>query len=332
MKKILFLMPRLDVTFKEGDVPEARGPILPIREHWAKFSQQVLGEYTRRGDSITVLEMPLWKFDNAGTQSFLDENDYDLVFIPHKEFARYPITGKTQPLYYMQTQFPWLFSVDPKGWGSGASAYPFESPNSENSPAFEKLLAWCQTGNSKFGQPPLGTNIKYLPTEPFLFFPCQLPHDETIKYHSTVSVETALRATCDAARDNNMPLIIKGHPVNPGSMEPLKQIMMATKNAGYILWLDDLNIQDALERAAITVTVNSGVGFESLLHSTPVIAFGNAEYDVVASAVYDKDMLVNVLKHKAYGYQNSKVYGFFEHWHNWCYDTTNQASFSKLPA
>lgn len=336
MKKILFLFPRLDVPFKNlGPISDVRGPIVPIRQHWENFRQQVCEEYVKRGYSIDVIERPLWQFENEELQQYLNDATnatYDYVFIPHKEFSRFPIHGYCTPLYYMQTQFPWMFSVDPKGWGSGASAYPFKGPKCETSAAFDSLRARCLTGESKFGQPPLGTNIRQLPTEPFLFFPCQLPHDETIKYHSTVSVEDALRTTCEAARDHNMPLVIKGHPVNPGSMEPLKRIVQSVKNAGYILWLDDLNIQDALERAAITVTVNSGVGFESLLHGTPVITFGYAEYDVVSSHASDKEMLDVSLKFKAYSYPNPEVYGFFEHWHNWCYDTTNRASFSKLPS
>ena len=330
MMRVLFLMPRLDCSFKVGYVPAGRGPIEPIRLHWIQFRKNVQTEHELRGDHFQVLEMPLWQFEVDEIQSLCDKDQYDIVYIPHKEDRNFLITGRTRPLYYMQTQFPWIFSVDSKGWGSGASAYPFNSVPTANSAAYDKLRTISVTGKSKFGQPVRGTNLNMLPTDPFIFFPCQLPHDETIKFHSSVSVEDALSITCNAAIELNVPLVIKGHPVNPGSMSPLQDIVGKLRSDRRIQWINDINIQDVLEKAAVTVTVNSGVGFESLLMRTPVMTFGDAEYDAVAFKVTPETLeqaLNSELK-----FRPESVYGFFEHWTNWTYDTTNQGSFRKLRA
>ena len=53
-------MPRLDVTFKKGPVPEARGNITPIRFHWLQFVRNLFDTYIESGIETCVYEMPLW--------------------------------------------------------------------------------------------------------------------------------------------------------------------------------------------------------------------------------------------------------------------------------
>lgn len=326
--RVLFLMPRLDCTFKEGPVPASRGPIAPIREHWIDFVTKLCEEHTRRGHQFTTLELPLWQFQRDNIQATCDTYQYDRVYIPHKELHNFPITGHCKPYYYMQTQFPWIFSIDPHGWGSGAAAYPFLSEPTEDSSAFDTLRAVCQTGQSKFAQHPRGTNLLLLP-ESFIFFPCQLPHDETIRFHSSVSVEAALTALCDYSLRAGQYLAVKGHPVNSGSMQPLQEIVRSkqAKSGGKnLIWIDAINIQDVLERATVTVTVNSGVGFESLLARTPVINFGEAEYDSVTSRATTG--LID-LQFDRFEFNQQKVNGFFKQWTAWTYNT--RESFAHLP-
>lgn len=333
--RILFLMPRLDCSFKIGYVPKEREHIDPIRLHWIKFRKCVQAEHESRGDYFNLLEKPLWQFTVDEMQELCEIHKYDVIYIPHKEFRNFPIIGKTRPLYYMQTQFPWIFSVDCKGWGSGASAYPFNSVHSINSAAYDKLREICKTGKSKFGQPERGTNLNMLPKDKsFIFFPCQLPHDETIKFHSSVSVEDALKATCTAAINMGVSLVIKGHPVNPDSMAPLKDIVsnFTLSHRDRIQWIDIINIQDVLERALVTVTVNSGVGFESLLMGTPVITLGEAEYDTVSIKAHPHTLSLVLSDNFTNRYGSYDLNGFFQHWTNWTYDTTDANSFRKLRA
>ena len=77
---------------------------------------------------------------------------------------------------------------------------------------FDKLASRITQNISKFKQPSF-QSIE-LPDK-FILFPCQLPHDETIRYHSDVSVEKALSAVILAIKENqSCSLIIKGHPAN----------------------------------------------------------------------------------------------------------------------
>ena len=123
MKKVLLLAPRLDVMFKKGPVPFEAGSIPPIRQHWWNFIERVTSEYSSRSDiSFRVLKLPLWQF----TPELVNELKPDIVFVPHKEAHSFPVEN-CEVYYYMQTAFPWMFSVDRKGWGAGSSKYPFDN-------------------------------------------------------------------------------------------------------------------------------------------------------------------------------------------------------------
>jgi len=332
MKNILILAPRLDCMFKYGIVPSVIGPIAPIRKPWGAFIHRLAQEHQRRGDNIRVWERPLWQFNANEVDSLCATaktdglQGWDRVYVPHKEAHEFPLTH-TEAYYYAQTQFPWLFSCDTQGWGAGSSAYPFAVVPAEGAGmAFEQLQQWILRGDSKFDQPPLGTNLSLLPKDPFIFYPCQLPHDETIRFHSTVSVADALTKTLEAGHSLGIPVVVKGHPVNPGSMEPLKQITAQFSGA---IWIEAVNIQDCLRLAKCVVTVNSGTGFEALLHRKPLICLGRAEYDHVCHQTTLNNLRECI--YAAYPFSDALVKSFFEVWTGWCYDTNNQAAFLSIP-
>lgn len=54
------------------------------------------------------------------------------------------------------------------------------------------------------------------------------------------------------------------------------------------------SIHDLIENAAGVVTVNSGVGFESLLHEKPVITFGKTDYHWVTTTFKKPESVTNV--------------------------------------
>lgn len=319
MKKVLILAPRLDCMFKEGPVPTERGPISPIRQHWKKFIDGMINEYSfRKSHSVKVIELPLWQFSTQ----LVDELGADIVFVPHKENHNFFITnGKAY--YYMQTVFPWMFSVDHKGWGGGASRYPFDIDSHTDDPkCFFKYKERVSSNQSKFDQPSFKEIA--LP-EDYVFFPCQIPHDETIKWHSNISVESAFEETCKVTRDMRIGMIAKGHPVNPASMQGLKEI---SKKYPHVIWYDDISIHQLIPQARCVVVVNSGTGMESLLHKVPVVTFGKAEYDVVTnkSDLYNLREIIESPK-----FDETRVYKFFNAWDGWCYDSNVKLDYCKLP-
>ena len=323
MRKVIILFPRLDVTFKEGPVPEGRGEIPPIRIHWLNLANRLLQYHRSKGDDVQSIEKPLWQF----TPEFVESlgADIDIVYIPHKSTDTFPVSGK-EVRYYMQSVFPFQFYIDSKGFAGGASRYPFDFDADREIPHgsfYAQMQARAFSGESKFAQPPMG-KITVESDGPYVLFPCQIPHDETIKYHSDISVLDALMATCEATKKLNMPLVVKGHPVNPGSMAPLYQ---AVKQYDHVHWVDDVSIHDLIPKAHAVVVVNSGTGMEAMLHKRPVITFGRCEYDCVSNKA-TADNIVDVLRSPVFN--EKEVRAFFESWYEWTYDTRNGNSFNGL--
>lgn len=322
MKRVLILCPRLDITFGKGPVPEQRGPITSVRLHWKNFADLLENEYkSRQGVEVIRIEKPLWQFELKD----VTEHNPDLVFVPHHESHSFPVKAY-ETYYYMQNTIPFLFSVDKAGWAAGASVYPYDSiiPDRVDYTAFNKLRDRALSNQSKFPQPEV-KDIE-LPDD-YVFFACQIPTDKVIKYHSKFGVETSLIKVCEATKKLGLPLVVKGHPMNPPVMEPIKTI---AKNYHHTKWLMDANIHQIISGARSVAVVNSGVGLESLLHKKPVITFGRAEYDCVTnhahSAKYDP---VEVIASAVFN--EEKTVRFFDGWYNWCYDSNDAASFKKLP-
>jgi hypothetical protein len=315
MRKIVILFPRLDVAFKEGHVPEARGPIVPIRLHWQAMGNMLLNHHRIKGDDVRFIEKPLWQF----TTEFAESLEADIIYVPHKSTDTFPVNNK-EVRYYMQSVFPWQFYIDSKGFAGGASRYPFVSDLIGGN-FYDLMASRAKMGESKFEQP-AKKNIS-LPAD-FVFFPCQIPHDETIKYHSDVTVEQALEATCIATQELNIPLYVKGHPVNPMSMVNLMAI--ATKYR-HTRWVEDVNIHDMILHARAVVVVNSGTGMETLLHKRPIVTFGRCEYDCVSNKA-TTDNIVEILRNPVFN--EKEVRAFFASWYEWTYDTRSSKSFEHL--
>ena len=322
MRKVLFLAPRLDVMFKEGHVPLERGPIPAVRMPWHNLRTMVVEEHKRRGDDVRVLELPLWQFTPQVVQSL----GADLCYVPHKMIDNFPVPN-VNVMYYMQTVIPYLFTIDSRGWGASASNYPCTSflEGETTGVGFNTLKARIFENYSKFKQPDF-KDIK-LPKD-YVLYLCQIPHDETIRYHSRITVEQAIEATCRATKELGYPLVLKGHPVNQGAMVQLRQI--ADKYA-HAIWLDDVSIHQLIPDARAVVVVNSGTGLESLLHQKPVITFGRADYDVVTNRV-EGNTLRELLERPKFNQEAVKK--FIDRWYDSCYNTTLHAgndSFTKLP-
>jgi hypothetical protein len=319
MSKVAILFPRLDVTFKEGPVPEGRGEIPPIRIHWLNLANRLLQHHRSKSDDVQSIEKPLWQF----TPEFVESLDADIVYIPHKSTDTFPVKGK-EVRYYMQSVFPFQFYIDSKGFAGGASRYPFDFDKDREIPHgsfYAQMQARAFTGASKFDQPPsqdLKINTDYV------LFLCQIPHDETIRYHSNVSAWDALKYTLEATKELNIPLIVKGHPVNPNSMYPLQTLCMLYN---HVYWVDNVNIHDLIPKAHAVVVVNSGTGMEAMLHKRPVVTFGRCEYDCVSNKA-TADNIVDIIRSPVFN--EKEVRAFFESWYEWTYDTRSGKSFEKL--
>lgn len=323
MKKVLLLAPRLDLPFGDGNSNPRSDPKLAndhCRRYWRIFIDNAIKEYSSRNDIVfEVVEMQLAKF----TPKFVYSKNVDMVLVPHKEHHNFPIKD-IEVYYYMQTAFPILFSVDKKGWAGGISVYPFDSmlKTEYNHIAFNTFRERALSNQSKYPQPEY-KEID-LPKE-YVLFACQIPTDQTIKYHSDVGVEKALEYTCAAAQELGLPIVVKGHPARPETMAGCKQVAKKFSNA---IYLDKVSIHQLITHSRCVVVVNSGVGLESLLHKKPVVTFGRADYDCVTNRA-TKATIKGILENPIFDEQ--QVISFYHSWYNWTYDTSNFESFKKLP-
>ena len=318
--KVAIFKPRLDCMFKKGYVPEVKGPTPPNRMPFEHFVENVYKEYLYRGDEVKIIEKPLWQMSPKD----VEEVGADLSFIPHKENHNFDC-GDNKVLYYMQMVIPEYFSVNKTGWLAGATYAPLDpKEGDENDNHFEKLSQRSFKNISKFDQPKRQWDA--FPHRDYILFPCQIPHDETIKYHSKISVEQALNAVITYCENTNTKLIVKGHPVNKASMEPLKSLTISSTVTEYI---EDGSIFDFIDYAKLVCVVNSGTGFESILMSKPVVMFGDAEYDKVVNKA-NLDNYMEVIKNATF--DETQYRKLVSRWCNVMYNTHDEVTFRKLPS
>lgn len=313
--RVCILAPRLDVPFKNlGPVSPVRGEISGIRRHWATAIQRIANRHRSLGHKITLEERPLWQF----TSQNIYAEAFDIIYVPHREDSSFTIDeGKAR--YYMQSVFPWIFYIDPKGFAGGSTMYPFHLKPTDSG-GYDYLRDVVARGITKFDQP----QVQCALPERYVLFPCQIPHDITILQHSLFSVQEALRETCEATQQLGIPLVVKGHPVNPDSMELLKPI---AAKYDHTIWYDNIHIHDAIRNAESVVVVNSGTGMESLLFDKPVITFGRCEYNCVTNRA-DESPVIELLANPKFDAVSVK--NFFDNWYSLMYDTRLEESFEKL--
>jgi hypothetical protein len=221
---------------------------------------------------------PLWQM----TEAWLNDLDADLLVIPHKQDFHFRRLC-AQPFYYMQTRFPWLFTLDPRGWGPNATTYPcrYDAGDPERG-TYERYVERVVGANtSKFTQSARTERADLIargdiPEGPYIFFPCQIPRDQSIRFFSPHAEGEVVAALAAWTRTRGVDVVFKAHPANPKSAAPFRD----TARGEHCYW-SDASVHDLIAHATAVYVINSGVGFEALLHGKPMVSFGHAEYDAV---------------------------------------------------
>lgn len=275
MARALIARPRLDCSFKKGAVPATEGPPLNnVLALFGTFLDNLETHFQSQGWEVVNDKRPLWQFELDEIQR--SARTFDLVLFPHKLAKQFPIGPNA--LYYKTTPIPEFLTVDHQGWGASLSFLPAKPEASPQAEAFyDELQQRVTTNQSVFAQPAQAA----LPDSDYLLFVCQVPHDETIIFHSDVKVEEALAAVIAYANAKGEKLIVKGHPANRKAMAQFKAMTEESKTG---IWVDDVSIHSCLAGARRVFMVNSGVGIEAMLHGKTVTHFGRAEY----SNIYPK--------------------------------------------
>ena len=340
--KVLILKPRLDLPFKQFSAATSDPNLPKIRTYWDKFCTELKASHEHKHDDVFVVEAPRWQFTNK----VVNEYSAEVTYVPHTEKERFngehlikPATIYKGCMYYMQTVFPELFTIDPVGWGGGASfaktkpEYVFDTKDD----TFKKYQKRILSNQSKFDQPePEEFKIehrwhRHRKNEEFIFVPLQLPHDETIKYHSKLSVCEFVRSLCEWSQISTVPIVFKGHPINPASMKPLIEIIK--ESPANVTYVENVSIHSIIPKCAAVYLINSGVGIESMLHEKPVVSFGKSEYQNFVQKGNIKDLIqtwddVLDTDHDVLKENYRKFFNWYIH--TICYDC-NEINYFRLP-
>jgi len=271
----VILKPRLDIPFKQFGMTIKNSVNEPIRKHWQNFVHKLAGT----DENTLVVESPRWMFNSEIEQYF----PIAKMYVPHVE--KHNWGGRDSTMFYMQTVFPELFTIDPEGWAGGAK---YVSSFNDNDSYEEESFITMQKrlGQGKFAHLQTDNTPWNKIDDKYIIVPLQLPHDETIKYHSDFSVEQFVTSMCEMAQYEDVPQILfKGHPINLASMEPLKKIV----ESGYknVVYVDNGNFNELVKKSRAMFVLNGGSGQEAMLHEKPVVCFGRCDY---APAVIQGDV------------------------------------------
>ncbi|WP_374408362.1 capsule biosynthesis protein [Pelagerythrobacter sp.] len=123
--------------------------------------------------------------------------------------------------------------------------------------------------------------------QPYFLFPLQLASDAQIRLHSPFAgVGDALRLILESFARNapkNARLVVKEHPLDNGVVdwrretESMAKLFEVADRVDYLPWGD---IVPVAARARGTVTINSTSGTLALAMGVPVVALGQAVYDI----------------------------------------------------
>lgn len=187
-------------------------------------------------------------------------------------------------LYLMQMHLAGLYSVDTSGWGVHHSLCADRAW--ENEPLLKALAfchelasEWCTTGASKNQQPALA------PPEwsDYVLVPLQIPDDCVVTDHSPVSVQEFVRQVSTWSAETRTRVLMKVHPGHLSRGPEAALWATEAAKASPYLKITSGNIHSLIARCRAVLVINSGVGFEALVHGKPVITIGRCDYDHVTT-------------------------------------------------
>ena len=261
-----------------SSVPPTGIKLVESARHWARFETLLKQCLSDLGHEITQQTDPPKAAD--------EPHDASIRIYAHKN--RRDVDGD---LFYKQMHIPELFTVDHLGWGADHSGMQASPDLSDIDPAqaesFIRSLKnrLLETGISKLSQPARG-ELSSLPDD-YIFAPTQTPRDYVQVHHSPIPVASFVHLIAQWAEAARQNVVFKLHPGLYHTSESDRQVIDAVARyaaACSRVFCVNANVHDLISRARGVFTINSGVGFESLIHGKPVVTFGDCDYKWVTFA------------------------------------------------
>lgn|GEM_PF-2897699 len=196
------------------------------------------------------------------------------------------------------------------GWSDMATDPPLAAidaiDDARPEAAFQALRADYIDGNrSKFRQPVVGADA--IP-EGCIFVALQKP-DDSVQDLAHIPMLEMLAATVAWGGRRNVPVVVKRHPFCRS--EAVRAALAALPDHARVT---RASVHGIFPSARAVVTVNSGVGFEALLHLKPVILAGASDYHAAASTVRSVAELEAALEASADGAEPARIKRFLAYY------------------
>lgn len=240
------------------------------------------GQYRGTPEWIKFQNILIRCIDNLGCPHLgIDEGPnnpiiegYDKYIYVHQNKREYP----NGDLFWMQMHFRELFTIDTNGWGADHSGNGLFNPEDIDE---EEAIKFCQEKSKEI----IGNRISKcdqsdalsdLPAS-FILVPLQIPRDYTIKHHSPISISQFIESLSLWASSKKVHVCFKMHPHNKHDQD-LHNLVNETVSSSNFIHKVEGNIHDLITRSDGVFVINSGTGFEALVHGKPVATFGNCDY------------------------------------------------------
>ena len=244
-------------------------------EQWARFERLLTTCLSELGHEIFEQRQPPTIAD--------DFRGAEFRIYAHK--TRRDVEGE---LFYKQMHLTELFTIDSLGWGADHSQMRvrphFRGVEPRQAEQFVLSLRskFLETGASKMAQPRRAESVS-LPDD-YIFVPIQTPRDYVQVHHAPISVLSFVRFIAAWANESRQNVVFKLHPGLFLTCEDDNDIINAVNESvatSSYAFCSQANVHDLIANAKGVFTINSGVGFESLIHGKPVATFGNSDYQWV---------------------------------------------------
>jgi hypothetical protein len=170
------------------------------------------------------------------------------------------------------------------GWSEMAKGYSVE-PSGDFNRRFKYITNdYISNNNSKYKQP---RNSRDELPEKFVFLAAQVTND-SVSNLARVPVYELIENASKILPKLGYDLVIKRHPrCNNNKVETLLKKLKEQKN----IHIYNGSIHHAISNSKAVLAVNSGVGFESLLHDKPVITSGYSDYEAATYPIKESGEL-----------------------------------------
>lgn len=195
-----------------------------------------------------------------------------------------------------ESYIPGFFSIDPKGYSGFSKLADMDKNyilkdiklNIAKKFIYNIYKTIIKKNISKYNQNIFKNNYS-IPNNS-VFFPLQVQNDTVLDLMS-FEFYNLLEHVC---KNITYPIIIKIHPYSIDIDYLRKKILDLSLIYPNVI-LSEESVHQILPKCKCCMTINSGVGFEALLHNKPVITFGKSDYHTVTYNCDKKEMINNNL-------------------------------------